>query len=285
MNRLNIVSHAVQANLKTLANVKNTIAIASGKGGVGKSTVAVNLALALSSLGTRVGLLDADIYGPSQGMMLGIAERPIVQDKKMKPIEKYGIQSMSMAYLVEESTPMVWRGPMVSMALQQMLNDTLWDDLDFLIIDLPPGTGDIQLTLVQKIPLTAAIIVTTPQDIALLDAARAIEMFAKVRVPVLGVIENMSYHLCDACGHQDFLFGEGGGERIAKRYKISLLGKVPLLREIREHVDAGQPSVVINKESEVSQIFHRIAQTVMDTLFLQSKDYTSKFPKIIIDDK
>lgn len=278
-----IAAHAVQAGLKMVPGVKNIIAIASGKGGVGKSTVAVNLALALKEEGARVGLLDADIYGPSQPLMLGVGEeRPLTRDNKMLPITKLGLQSMSIGYLVDEQTPMVWRGPMVSMALQQMLNDTAWDDLDFLIIDLPPGTGDIQLTLAQKVPVTAAIIVTTPQDIALLDARRAIEMFSKVRVSVLGIIENMSMHICSQCGHADPLFGTGGGERIAAQYEVGLLGSVPLQREIREQVDAGLPSVAQNPDSVISKVFRDIAKKMMEKLSQQPKNYASKFPKITI---
>lgn len=284
-SRPKVDSHAVQSGLKALPGVKNIIAVASGKGGVGKSTVAVNLALALQAEGARVGMLDADIYGPSQPMMLGVGEeRPTTRDNKMVPLEKHGIQSMSIGYLVDEETPMVWRGPMVSMALQQMLNDTAWDDLDYLIIDLPPGTGDIQLTLAQKVPVSGAVVVTTPQDIALLDARRAIEMFNKVRVPILGIIENMSYHVCTQCGHQEALFGEGGGDRIAQQYHVELLGSVPLLREIREQVDAGQPTVVANPESKISQIFRQIARNMQARLAQQTKDYASKFPKITVEE-
>lgn len=281
--RPSVSSHAVQTGLKPLPGVKNIIAIASGKGGVGKSTVTANLALALQAEGARVGVLDADIYGPSQPMMLGATTRPLVQDKKMLPVVCHGIQTMSIGYLVEEDTPMVWRGPMVSMALQQMLNDTLWQDLDYLIIDLPPGTGDIQLTLAQKVPLSAALVVTTPQDIALLDARRAIEMFNKVRVPILGVVENMSYHRCTQCGHHDALFGEGGGERIAAQYGVKVMGAVPLARPIREQVDQGCPTVVHDPEGEVSQIFRTIARQVMRSLAQQKKDYAAKFPTITVE--
>ncbi len=283
-DRPEVTSHAVQAGLKPLSGVKNIVAVASGKGGVGKSTVAVNLALALRAEGMRVGILDADIYGPSQPMMLGVGAetRPLVQDNKMVPIQKHGLQTMSIGYLVDEETPMVWRGPMVSMALQQMLNDTLWEDLDCLIVDLPPGTGDIQLTLAQKVPLTGAVIVTTPQDIALLDARRAIEMFNKVRVPVLGVVENMSHHICSQCGHHEALFGAGGGERIAAQYRTELLGQIPLQLAIREQVDAGLPSVVHHPESDVSQAFRAIARKMMAKLSQQTKDYASKFPKITV---
>lgn len=282
-SRPQVDSYAVQAGLKPLTGVKNVIAVASGKGGVGKSTVTANLALALQAEGAHVGVLDADIYGPSQPMMLGATERPAVQDNKMVPVERYGIQTMSIGYLVDEETPMVWRGPMVSMALQQMVNDTAWKDLDYLIIDLPPGTGDIQLTLAQKVPLSGAVIVTTPQDIALLDARRAIEMFNKVRVPILGVIENMSYHICSQCGHHDALFGEGGGERIAQQYQVNVLGQIPLVRQIREHVDQGRPTVAEDPEGDVSQAFRKTARNMMAQLSQQKKDYAAKFPKITIE--
>jgi ATP-binding protein involved in chromosome partitioning len=217
-----------------IPSIKNIIAIASGKGGVGKSTTAVNLALAMSKEGARVGILDADIYGPSQPLMLGVTEQPEVKDKKISPILKHGIQSMSIGYLVDDKAAMVWRGPMVSAALQQLLNDTLWDNVDYLVIDLPPGTGDIQLTLAQKIPVNGAVIVTTPQDLALLDARRAYEMFRKVNVPVLGVVENMSLHTCSQCGHQESIFGEGGGKRLAEQYGLDFLGALPLDIQIRE---------------------------------------------------
>ncbi|MDR3477757.1 MAG: iron-sulfur cluster carrier protein ApbC [Gammaproteobacteria bacterium] len=278
-----IVSHVGQRGIKGLPNVKNIIAVASGKGGVGKSTTAVNLAIALSKEGARVGILDADIYGPSQPMMLGAMETPELKDKKtLLPIVRHGIQSMSIGYLIGETAPMVWRGPMVSTALQQLLNDTLWDDLDYLIIDLPPGTGDIQLTLAQKIPVSGAVIVTTPQDLALLDARRAYEMFRKVSVPVLGIIENMSTHICSACGHEEAIFGEGGGLRMAGQYGIDLLGALPLDMQIRAQTDSGTPTVAFDPESKNAKIYREVARQVAAKLSLQAKDYSHKFPNIVI---
>ncbi len=264
-------------------NIKNILAIASGKGGVGKSTTAVNLALALSKTGARVGILDADIYGPSIPLMLGIQSRPqITEQKKIQPLMAYGLQSMSIGYLVDEKTPMVWRGPMVSGALQQLLNDTLWDQLDYLVIDLPPGTGDIQLTLAQKIPVTAALIVTTPQDLALLDARRAYEMFRKVNVPVLGVIENMSIHICSQCGHAESIFGEGGGQQIAEQYDIPLLGSLPLDRQIRQQTDSGKPTLIAEPEGANAMLYRDIAQQIIDKLSSHEKKDTHRFPKIVI---
>ena len=245
-----------------LSNVKNIIAVASGKGGVGKSTTAVNLALALAVEGARVGLLDADIYGPSQPQMLGVGQREpkIINNQYMLPIEAHGIRSISMGYLVTEKTPMVWRGPMVSSAFQQLVNQTQWGDLDYLVVDMPPGTGDIQLTLSQSVPVSGAVIVTTPQDIALLDAKKGIEMFRKVNVPVLGVVENMALHICSHCGHEEPIFGAGGGERIATQYQCPLLGSLPLDLSIREQADGGKPSVATDSESAISQIYRRIAR-------------------------
>ena len=267
----------------TIPNVKNIIAIASGKGGVGKSTTAVNLALALTQEGYRAGILDADIYGPSVPLMLGIQARPeVTEAKKMKPLIAHGIQSMSIGYLVDERTAMVWRGPMVSGALQQLLNDTLWDNLDYLIIDLPPGTGDIQLTLAQKIPVTAAVIVTTPQDLALLDARRACEMFKKVKVPVLGVIENMSVHICSQCGHAEPIFGTGGGQHLAEQYGIPLLGSLPLDLSIREQTDGGMPTVAAAPESENAKLYRHAARQIVAKLSLQPVSDSSKFPTIVI---
>ncbi len=262
-------------NLPGLKGVKNIIAVASGKGGVGKSTTSANLALAMAHEGARVGLLDADIYGPSQGLMLGVADgtRPETKDEKFfVPIEAHGLQVMSMAFLVTENTPMVWRGPMVSGALQQLLTQTLWDDLDYLIIDLPPGTGDIQLTLSQKVPVTASIIVTTPQDLALLDAKKGIEMFKKVNVPVLGVVENMSTHICTNCGHEEPIFGEGGGDAIAAEYGTSLLGELPLSISIREKADSGCPSVVDDPESPIALMYMEMARRAMARLSIQNKN-------------
>lgn len=267
---------------KSIPNVKHIIAIASGKGGVGKSTTAVNLALALAHEGAQAGILDADIYGPSQPLMLGTQDRPEVQDKRIKPIIRHGIQSMSIGYLVDEKTAMVWRGPMASMALQQLLNDTQWDNLDFLVIDLPPGTGDIQLTLAQKIPVTGAVIVTTPQDLALLDARRACEMFRKVNVPVLGVVENMSIHICSNCGHKEHIFGEGGGKQLAEQYGIEFLGALPLDMHIREQTDGGKPTVAAAPKSANGKIYRTIAKRIIEKVSLQESGTSSKFPKIII---
>lgn len=250
-----------------LDGVKQIIAVASGKGGVGKSTTAVNLALALAAEGYRTGILDADIYGPSQGMMLGIPSgtRPQAdEDKHFLPLKAHGIQVMSMSFLVTDSTPMVWRGPMAAGALQQLLMQTRWDNLDYLVVDMPPGTGDIQLTLSQKVPVTGAVIVTTPQDIALLDCKKGIEMFRKVDIPVLGVIENMSLHICSNCGHEEAIFGAGGGERIARDYETELLGQLPLVIEIREQTDSGVPSVVADPEGRIAQIYRGIAQKTVE---------------------
>ncbi len=240
-----IAAHKVQQGVNLLPNVKNVIAVASGKGGVGKSTTSVNLALALAAEGATVGLLDADIYGPSQPQMLGLSGRPDSQDgKSIEPMEAHGIQAMSIGFLVETDTPMVWRGPMVTGALEQLLRDTKWRDLDYLVIDLPPGTGDIQLTLAQKIPVTGAIIVTTPQDIALLDARKGLKMFEKVGIPILGIVENMSTHICSKCGHEEHIFGAGGGEIMCKDYNVDLLGSLPLDITIREQTDGGKPTVI-----------------------------------------
>ncbi|RAU17555.1 iron-sulfur cluster carrier protein ApbC [Nitrincola tibetensis] len=255
-----------------LMGVKHVIAVASGKGGVGKSTTAVNLALALAAEGYKTGILDADIYGPSQGMMLGVAEgvRPQSDEEKyFLPVSALGIQAMSMSFLITESTPMVWRGPMAAGALQQLIMQTKWDNLDYLVIDMPPGTGDIQLTLSQKVPVTGAVIVTTPQDIALLDCKKGIEMFRKVDIPVLGVVENMSLHICSQCGHEEAVFGEGGGERIAQEYQTDLLGQLPLLASIREQTDKGQPSVISEPEGRAAQIYRAIARKVVASVEAQ----------------
>ncbi len=280
-----IAAHEAPNQLKNLSNVKNIIAVASGKGGVGKSTTSVNLALALAQEGARVGILDADIYGPSIGMMLGVAEgtRPdTIEDKFFVPVEAHGIQAMSMAFLVTDKTPMVWRGPMVSGALQQLLTQSQWDDLDYLIVDMPPGTGDIQLTLSQKVPVTGAIVVTTPQDIALLDCKKGIEMFRKVDIPVLGVVENMSMHICSNCGHHEPLFGEGGGERIAQEYDTVVLGEMPLHKTIREQTDAGQPTVIAEPDSEVAHLYKDMARKVGAEISTMAQSARGVFPEIVV---
>jgi ATP-binding protein involved in chromosome partitioning len=278
-----IASHGVQKGVKPIDGVKNIIAVASGKGGVGKSTVAVNLALALSAEGATVGILDADIYGPSQPTMLGVKMKPESKDgKTLEPIMSYHLQSMSIGYLVDEETPMIWRGPMVTQALEQLLRDTHWDGLDYLIIDLPPGTGDVQLTLAQKVPVTGAVIVTTPQDIALLDARKGLKMFEKVDIPVLGIIENMSTHICSNCGHEEHIFGTGGGEKMAEQYDVDFLGALPLDMRIRIETDAGKPTVAADPECRISQIYRDIARRVAAKLSLRKKDFSSKFPSIVI---
>ncbi len=278
-----IISHSVQRGIKPHKGIKNIIAVASGKGGVGKSTTSVNLALALAAEGARVGILDADIYGPSQPRMLGATEKPQTEDgKTMLPVVCHGIQSMSIGYMIEEDNPMIWRGPMVTQALEQLLNDTQWDNLDYLVVDLPPGTGDVQLTLAQKIPVSASVIVTTPQDIALLDARKALKMFEKVEVPVLGVIENMSTHICSECGHEEHIFGAGGGERMAADYGVELLGSLPLDITIRENADGGLPSVVADPEGAIAQNYRDIARRIAAGLSLQGKDYSTAFPNIVV---
>lgn len=281
----NIASSKAPNQVPALQSVKNIIAVASGKGGVGKSTTSVNLALALAQEGAKVGILDADIYGPSIGMMLGFPDgtRPkTINNQAFVPLEAHGLQAMSMAFLVTDETPMVWRGPMVSGALQQLLMQTHWEALDYLIIDMPPGTGDIQLTLSQKVPVTASVIVTTPQDIALLDCQKGIEMFRKVNIPVLGVVENMSVHICSACGHHEPLFGEGGGARIAERYDTTLLGQLPLHQTIREQTDSGKPTVVAEPDSEVALMYRDIARKVSAQLAEQTRDVRTPFPEIQI---
>ncbi len=272
---------------RIMNRIKHIIAIASGKGGVGKSTTAVNLALALQAQGQSVGLLDADIYGPSQQLMLGIGKdvRPQQQDEKyLLPVEAYGLKTMSMGYLVTENTAMVWRGPMAAGALAQMLENTLWGDLDVLLIDLPPGTGDIQLTLSQKARVSGAVIVTTPQDIALLDARKGIEMFRKVEVPVLGVIENMSVHVCSQCGHAEHIFGREGGERIAADYGVPLLASLPLSLAVREQTDAGTPTFAVAPESDAGQAYTAAARGVLAALAAASADVVKHFPEIRISD-
>jgi len=281
--RTKVTAHTVQQGVKRLTNVQNMIAVASGKGGVGKSTTAVNLALALRLEGARVGILDADIYGPSQPRMLGITGQPESTDgKSLEPMLNHGVQAMSIGFLIDEETPMIWRGPMVTQALEQLLNDTRWKDLDYLIIDLPPGTGDTQLTLAQKVPVSGAIIVTTPQDIALLDARKGLKMFEKVEVPILGIIENMSIHICGSCGAEEHIFGTGGGARMAEQFGVSFLGALPLDIRIREQADSGQPTVAAEPDSRIAQIYREIARRVAAKLSLQAKDHTAKFPNIVI---
>jgi ATP-binding protein involved in chromosome partitioning len=265
--RHRIVAHAVQPNLSPLPRIRNILAVGSGKGGVGKSTTAVNLALALSAEGARVGVLDADVYGPSVPMMLGLSGRPDSPDgKSIEPMRAHGVEAMSIGFLVEQDTPMIWRGPMATSALTQLLTETLWGDLDYLIVDLPPGTGDIQLTLAQKIPVAGAIVVTTPQDVATLDARKALKMFEKVQVPVLGIVENMAVHVCTQCGHGEHLFGQGGGERMAAQYGVPLLGSLPLEIGIREQGDAGVPIVVAAPESAAADAYRRTARQLVARL-------------------
>lgn len=268
---IRIRSHAVQEKLQPLGNIKNIIAVGSGKGGVGKSTVSVNLALALQQAGASVGILDADIYGPSQPTMLGVSGQPrVTADKKMLPHQAHGIQIMSIGFLVAEDNAMIWRGPMVSQALQQLLQETNWEPMDYLIIDLPPGTGDIQLTLLQKIPVAASVVVTTPQNVALMDAAKAIQMFAKLEVPVLGIVENMSAHVCSACGHSETIFGSDGGEQLAAKSDVPLLGQIPLQASIREHCDMGVPTVVAEPDTPIGQCYKTIAMHVAGQLSIRS---------------
>ena len=280
-----IAAHGVQRNLKPLPGAKNIIAVASGKGGVGKSTTAVNVALALAGEGARVGVLDADIYGPSIPLMLGVSgENPTSDDgKSMNPLSAHGVQVMSIGFLIDADQPMVWRGPMVTQALAQMLQTTRWDDLDYLIVDMPPGTGDIQLTLSQQVPVSGAVIVTTPQDIALLDARKGLQMFRKVSVPVLGIIENMSTHICTQCGHEESIFGSGGGERMAEEYDVQMLGQLPLELAIREQTDSGTPSVVADPDNAAADAYRRTAIRLAAKLAMQDRDYSSKFPNIVVE--
>nr|WP_288454355.1 iron-sulfur cluster carrier protein ApbC [uncultured Pseudomonas sp.] len=281
-----IAAHKAQAQVPALANVKNVIAVASGKGGVGKSTTAANLALALAREGARVGILDADIYGPSQGIMFGIPEgtRPQVREQKwFVPLEAHGVQVMSMAFLTDDNTPVVWRGPMVSGALIQLVTQTAWNDLDYLIIDMPPGTGDIHLTLAQKVPVAGAVIVTTPQDLALLDAKKGVEMFRKVNIPVLGVVENMAVHICSNCGHAEHLFGEGGGEKLAAQFGVDLLASMPLSMAIRLQADGGKPTAIADPESQIAMLYQQIARMV-GARIATSASSAQGMPNIVIAD-
>jgi ATP-binding protein involved in chromosome partitioning len=278
-----VVAHGVQRGVALLPKVKNIVAVASGKGGVGKSTTAVNLALALAAEGAAVGLLDADIYGPSLPMMMGITGRPESADgKTMEALENYGVQVMSIGFLVAQDEAMIWRGPMATQALEQLLRQTNWADLDYLIVDLPPGTGDIQLTLSQRVPMTGAVIVTTPQDIALLDAKKGIKMFEKVGVPILGIVENMAVHVCSNCGHAEHIFGEGGGKRMAAEYGMEYLGALPLDIKIRVQADGGRPTVVADPDSEVAGIYKAVARQVAIKIAAKARDFSSKFPSIKI---
>jgi ATP-binding protein involved in chromosome partitioning len=281
--RTKIIPHAVQRGVQLMPNVKNIVAVASGKGGVGKSTTAVNLALALAAEGASVGILDADIYGPSVPMMLGISGKPESDDgKTMDPLENYGLQVMSIGFLVAQDEAMIWRGPMATQALEQLLRQTNWRDLDYLIVDMPPGTGDIQLTLSQRVPMTGAVIVTTPQDIALLDAKKGIKMFQKVGVPILGIVENMAVHVCSQCGHAEHIFGADGGRNMAAEYGMDYLGALPLDMQIRLQADSGKPTVVADPDGEVAAIYKSVARQVAVSIAAQNKDFSSKFPSIKI---
>ena len=278
-----IVAHAVQRGVQLLPNVKNIVAVASGKGGVGKSTTAVNLALALAAEGASVGILDADIYGPSQPMMMGIQGRPESSDgKTMEAMHNYGVQVMSIGFLIDADNPMIWRGPMVTQALEQLLRQTNWRDLDYLIVDMPPGTGDIQLTLSQKVPVTGAVIVTTPQDIALLDARKGLKMFEKVGVPILGIVENMAVYCCPNCGHTEHIFGADGGKRMATEYGVDYLGALPLNMSIRVQADSGMPTVVADPEGEIAGLYKSVARQLAIKIAAKAKDFSSKFPSIKI---
>jgi ATP-binding protein involved in chromosome partitioning len=279
-----VVPHAVQRGVKLVEGVKNIIAVASGKGGVGKSTTAVNLALALAAEGARVGMLDADIYGPSQPMMLGISGQPDSTDgKTMTPLWGHGIQAMSIGFMIDaEDAPMIWRGPMATQALDQLLRQTRWDNLDYLVIDLPPGTGDIQLSLAQKVPVTGALIVTTPQDIALLDAKKGLKMFEKVDVKIIGLVENMSTHICSNCGHEEHIFGAGGGAKMCADYKTELLGSLPLDMQIRQQADSGTPTVIADPDGKIAKVYKQIARRVAVKVAEMAQDHSAAFPKIVV---
>ncbi len=281
-----IHAHAVQRPLKPLHGVKNIVAVASGKGGVGKSTVAVNLALAWAAQGARVGMLDADIYGPSQPLMLGlVGQRPATPDgKHIEPLRSHGVSAMSIGLLVDAEQPMVWRGPMVTQALSQLLSDTSWGELDYLVVDMPPGTGDIQLTLAQRVPVSGAVIVTTPQDIALADARKGLKMFEKVSVPVLGIVENMSVYVCPACGHEEHIFGAGGGERMARQYGVRLLGELPLDARIREEADGGRPTVAAAPDTPRAKAYFAMARRTAAALARRARDRSSAFPQIVVEE-
>ncbi len=278
-----VLTHAAQRGVQLLPKVKNIVAVASGKGGVGKSTTTVNLALALAAEGASVGILDADIYGPSQPMMMGIEGRPESTDgQRMEALENYGVQVMSIGFLIDADNPMIWRGPMATQALEQLLRQTNWRDLDYLLVDMPPGTGDIQLTLSQRVPLTGAVIVTTPQDIALLDAKKGLKMFEKVGVPILGIVENMAVYCCPQCGHTEHIFGADGGRRMAEQYGVDYLGALPLNLSIREQADSGRPSVVADPDGEIATLYKGVARQVAVKIAAKAKDYSAKFPSISI---
>ena len=283
--RHTIVAHSVQQGAQAIAGVRNVIAVGSGKGGVGKSTTAVNLALALAREGARVGVLDADVYGPSLPTLLGVNDKPHLvegDERRIAPLNGHGLQCMSIGFLIEPDAPMVWRGPMATQALEQLIRDTAWDDLDYLVVDLPPGTGDIQLTLAQRVPVSGAVIVSTPQDLALADAVKGLKMFEKVKVPILGIVENMSTHICSQCGHEEHIFGAGGGARMAERHGVPLLGSLPLDIRIREQADGGQPTVSAEPDGAVARAYREIALRAAAGLALRGKDYARRFPKITV---
>ena len=279
-----VVPHAVQRGVKLVEGVKNIIAVASGKGGVGKSTTAVNLALALAAEGARVGVLDADIYGPSQPTMLGISGQPqSVDGKSLEPMMNHGLQAMSIGFMIDgEDTPMVWRGPMVTQALDQLLHQTRWDNLDYLVVDLPPGTGDIQLSLAQKVPVTGAVIVTTPQDIALMDARKGLKMFEKVGIKIVGIVENMSTHICSKCGHEEHIFGAGGGAKMCADYNVEFLGGLPLDIRIREQTDSGNPTVAADPDGSIARVYKQIARRIAVKVADMAQDHSAAFPKIVV---